>query len=83
MNVLVHDCVQGLGTDEDTLIEILCSRTNKQIHELKAAYKKRTYNELCKYCVQGLTTCTLCLKAKNVYIETRKLLEDRSHNALQ
>lgn len=33
---------QGLGTDEDTLIEILASRTNRQILDLKKAYKEGT-----------------------------------------
>ena len=31
---------QGLGTDEDTLIEILASRNNMEIEGIKAAYKK-------------------------------------------
>ena len=36
---LIALCCQGLGTDEDDLIEILCTRNNKQIQEIKAAYK--------------------------------------------
>jgi hypothetical protein len=32
--------IQGLGTDEDTIIEIMCSRSNQQIHDIKAAYKR-------------------------------------------
>lgn len=40
---------QGLGTDEDTLVEILASRTNKEIREIKQAYKEgvcvRMYGE--------------------------------------
>jgi hypothetical protein len=28
-----------LGTDEDTLVEILASRTNKEIREIKKVYK--------------------------------------------
>jgi len=38
--------VQGLGTDEDALIEILCSRTNAQIKAISAAYKKGSCDSL-------------------------------------
>ena len=36
---------KGAGTKEGTLIEILCSRTNKQIAEAKAAFKTSLYLE--------------------------------------
>lgn len=39
---------QGLGTDEDTLIEILASRTNKEIREIKKVYKGGV-SAICKY----------------------------------
>uniref|UniRef100_A0AAX7UZ37 Annexin n=1 Tax=Astatotilapia calliptera TaxID=8154 RepID=A0AAX7UZ37_ASTCA len=38
--------MKGLGTDEDTLIEILASRTNRQIVDLKKVYKEEYKKEL-------------------------------------
>ncbi|NWV40261.1 ANXA6 protein, partial [Grantiella picta] len=35
----IKDAISGIGTDEKCLIEILASRTNKEIHDLAAAYK--------------------------------------------
>ncbi|CAI5444839.1 unnamed protein product [Caenorhabditis angaria] len=35
---LLFDAMNGFGTDEDVLIEILVSRTNKEINEIKKAY---------------------------------------------
>lgn len=32
--------VQGLGTDEETLIEIVCSRSNDELMEIKKVYKE-------------------------------------------
>ena len=39
-NICVCVClfVQGLGTDEETLMEILCTRSGKQLQEISAAY---------------------------------------------
>lgn len=33
--------LQGLGTDESVLIEILCTRTNAEITAIKQSYQKR------------------------------------------
>ncbi|XP_015242910.1 annexin A1a isoform X2 [Cyprinodon tularosa] len=38
--------MKGLGTDEDTLIEILASRTNMQILEIKKVYKEEYKKDL-------------------------------------
>lgn len=32
---------QGLGTDEETLIEIVCSRNNEEMVEIKKVYRER------------------------------------------
>ena len=37
----LHKAISGLGTKDKVLIEIMCSRTNEQIAEIKAAYKKK------------------------------------------
>ncbi|XP_072120732.1 LOW QUALITY PROTEIN: annexin A6 [Mobula birostris] len=36
----LRDAIQGLGTDEKCVIEVLASRNNKQIHALTSAYKE-------------------------------------------
>ncbi|XP_053322685.1 annexin A1-like [Spea bombifrons] len=39
---------KGLGTDEDTLIEILVSRTNREIKEINKVYKEEFKKDLAK-----------------------------------
>lgn len=34
---------QGLGTDEDTLIEIICSRTNQELYEINRVYRESKF----------------------------------------
>jgi len=36
----LRDALKGIGTKESTLIEILCTRTNEEIQNIKAAYKR-------------------------------------------
>ncbi|XP_056091205.1 annexin A1a [Rhinichthys klamathensis goyatoka] len=37
---LLKNAMKGLGTDEETLVEILASRTNKEIREIKQVFKQ-------------------------------------------
>uniref|UniRef100_A0A673CTA2 Annexin n=1 Tax=Sphaeramia orbicularis TaxID=375764 RepID=A0A673CTA2_9TELE len=46
----IRGSIKGLGTDEDTLIEILCSRSNTELKEIKNVYKE------CKSCLFCLQT---------------------------
>lgn len=38
--------IKGLGTDEDVLIEILCTRSNAQLQEIKRVYKEKFNTDL-------------------------------------
>ncbi|KAM8806357.1 annexin A8-like protein 1 [Eudromia elegans] len=42
----LHDAMKGLGTTEDTIIEILASRTKAQIREIIKAYKEEYNSDL-------------------------------------
>ncbi|XP_026168177.1 annexin A2 [Mastacembelus armatus] len=42
----IRASIKGLGTDEETLIEILCSRSNDELVEIKKVYKELFKKEL-------------------------------------
>uniref|UniRef100_A0A8D8UUL6 Annexin n=1 Tax=Cacopsylla melanoneura TaxID=428564 RepID=A0A8D8UUL6_9HEMI len=44
----LHDAMAGLGTTESTLIEILCSASNAEIHAIRHAYEKEYKRSLDK-----------------------------------
>jgi hypothetical protein len=37
---LVHDAIKGLGTNDDELIEVLCTRNNGELKAMQAAYMR-------------------------------------------
>ncbi len=39
-------CLQGLGTDEESLIDIVCSRSNDELMEIKQVYKECEYESI-------------------------------------
>lgn len=42
----IRGSIKGLGTDEETLIELLCSRSNNELVEIKKVYKEMFKKEL-------------------------------------
>ncbi|XP_060676808.1 annexin A2-like [Hemiscyllium ocellatum] len=42
----LKDAMKGLGTDEDTLIEILATRSNRELQDIKAVYKEKFQKDL-------------------------------------
>jgi annexin A7/11 len=38
--ILVKEAVRGLGTDDDQVIEVLCTRTNAELKAMKDAYRR-------------------------------------------
>lgn len=58
-NTLPFVFVKGAGTNEGCLVEIMCSRTNKEIADIKAAYKLSKLVML-SCCVVTLTAFFKC-----------------------
>ncbi|XP_077425570.1 annexin A2-like [Vanacampus margaritifer] len=44
----IRGSIKGLGTDEETLIEILCSRSNSELQDIKQVYKELFKKDLDK-----------------------------------
>jgi len=42
----VHDAIAGIGTDEETIVEVICSATNQEIHAIKSAYQHMYHRSL-------------------------------------
>jgi len=42
----LRDAMKGMGTDETVLVEVMCSRINEEIEEIKGAYNKLYEREL-------------------------------------
>ena len=42
----LRKAMKGLGTDERALIEVICTRSNQEIHAIKAAYKEMYTRDL-------------------------------------
>lgn len=53
----LRDSMKGAGTDESTVTEILCSRSNRVIHEIRAAYKLKYSRDLEKDLMSETSGC--------------------------
>ncbi|XP_046581199.1 annexin B9-like [Haliotis rubra] len=42
----IHNAIAGAGTDETAIVEIMCTRDNDEINEIKEIYKKEFGNDL-------------------------------------
>lgn len=42
----LNRAMKGMGTDEATLIEIMCTRTNSEIRGIKEAYRRMFHKDL-------------------------------------
>jgi len=43
--LMVNHAIKGLGTDDDELVELICTRTNAELHAMKQAYQRLFHKE--------------------------------------
>nr|AAH81392.1 Annexin A3a [Danio rerio] len=82
----LHEALKGAGTDNNILIEILSSRTNKQIKELSAAYAeetKKTLTQALKTEVSGHYGKAIILLAEGARDESPSVNVDKAREDAQ
>ena len=83
----LYKAMKGMGTDEDTVIEILCSRANVEIIKIKAEYQrlfkedleKRVYSETSGNLRKILISIIQCQRSENSVpndAECRQIAQD-------
>ncbi|XP_041977140.1 annexin B9-like isoform X2 [Aricia agestis] len=80
----LHDAISGIGTDEDVLIEVMCTMSNHEIHVIKQAYTA-IYGTLLEDDLRGDTSgnfkrlmTSLCMgnRSEDFHIDQNKARED-------
>ncbi|VVC89718.1 unnamed protein product [Leptidea sinapis] len=80
----LHDATSGIGTDEDVLIEVMCTMTNHEIHVIKQAYTA-IYGTLLEDDLRGDTSgnfkrlmTSLCMgnRAEDFHVDQERARED-------
>lgn len=58
----VHKAIKGAGTDENLLVEILCSRPYDEIQKIAAAYEKsKTNKAILIVCFFNINKTYICI----------------------
>ncbi|XP_014368123.2 annexin B9 isoform X1 [Papilio machaon] len=80
----LHDATAGIGTDEDVLIEVMCTMSNHEIHVIKQAYTA-IYGTLLEDDLRGDTSgnfkrlmTSLCMgnRSEDFHVDQQKARED-------
>lgn len=58
----LHRCMEGMGTDEDTLVEILCTRTKPEIAAIVDTYER------CEFSVNVFKCLRKCLTGLQQFV---------------
>ncbi|XP_072944330.1 annexin B9-like isoform X2 [Epargyreus clarus] len=80
----LHDAIDGIGTDEDVLIEVMCTMSNHEINVIKQAYTAK-YGSLLEDDLRGDTSgnfkrlmTSLCMgnRSEEFHVDQNKARED-------
>jgi hypothetical protein len=82
----LNKAMKGLGTDEDTIIEILGSRSNSRIQEIKNIFKlkygrdleKEIVSETSGYLQKLLVALLQCRRSENMYPDQNQVMQEAS-----
>jgi hypothetical protein len=59
--ISLHKAIDGLGTDDSTVIEIMCTRTAAELNQIKLAYQERALFAWfsCVWCISILISLVM------------------------